>query len=408
MSILISSRIPDWHQSRVRAAVQRLVVEPMQQADPGASITAQAYKLEPLTTEDAKRLAEAAYQVPQANEFWQAIEDGGYTFMATRPLDLEWMVNHWRDTRRFGTYTELIETSITKRLVERNDRHAAVDIELSPDELREMAEQLAAVCSFSEKPFIALDDCAGTSHAVTTAEALPNFTTTKCARLLQAALFHEGSFGQLQFHHRFVREYLAASWVSHRIRAGLPASHALRLFVTQPFGKPVLPDSRRAPLAWLSGMSAPIRELVIRSFPDLILSEGDPTRWAESELAEAIDKYVATGATYELFPHVDPSALRRAARAVPTHALIQKLQQCSKQEVLTRLISLALSAEIHETAAVLAHIYASAERGIENRRYALIALKTLATPEIRDRTQFPRMNFLRDRNAAPINRAERN
>jgi hypothetical protein len=158
-SFFVSSRITDWSVPGVQQTVEGLLLKPLCDAEPSrdaaksantdtlevkgnknvSSIPLEVYCLDPLSEADAKRYAEAHGAKP-VEAFWQAVEEGGYEFMASRPLDLEWMVKQRIASKKLGTYVELIETAVTYRLRETNQSYIDSGAVLSPERLREGAE----------------------------------------------------------------------------------------------------------------------------------------------------------------------------------------------------------------------------------------------------------------------------
>ena len=151
--------------------------------------------------------------------------------MASRPLDLEWMAKQWMSSKKLGTYSELIETAVTHRLREINQSYIDSGAVLSPAQLRAGAEQIAATCTFSGRPHVLVTAGESMDSAISPADALPDWTPLEHRRLLGTAIFAEETYGRIRFHHRAVREYLAAYWVERRLRDGLPLAHALGLFI---------------------------------------------------------------------------------------------------------------------------------------------------------------------------------
>ena len=151
---VISSRPTDWSIDGVRAAVDKHLSKPIAAAlsafneTPASAIgTSQTtisvvrlsatdvieplvVSLEPLSISEAKRLAEA-FGLQVAKAFWDTVSDGSYAFMATRPLDLGWMVRLWNEKRSLGTYRELVEFNIENRLTEVNQSYIAAGAVLS-------------------------------------------------------------------------------------------------------------------------------------------------------------------------------------------------------------------------------------------------------------------------------------
>ena len=212
--------------------------------------------------------------------------------MASRPLDLEWMAKQWVASRRLGTYAELIETAVTHRLRETNQSYIDSGAVLSSAQLREGTEQIAAACMFSGRPYVSVTEDEPMDSAISPADALPDWTPLEHRRLLGTAIFDEETYGRVRFHHRAVREYLAACWVEHRLRDGLPLAHALGLFIQAPYGTSVLLHSRRPVLCWLASLNAQVRERVIQQFPEMLMFEGDPQCWSTDDVVEAFKGYI--------------------------------------------------------------------------------------------------------------------
>jgi len=145
------------------------------------------FRLDRLSKQDAKRLAEAHGASP-VEAFWGAVEDGGYEFMATRPLDLEWMAKRWAAVNTLGTYSELIEAAVIQRLSETNQSYIDSGAVLSRDRLRQGAEQVAAACIFCGRPYVLINSGASTDNAVSPAEALPDWNPQEHRRLLGTAV----------------------------------------------------------------------------------------------------------------------------------------------------------------------------------------------------------------------------
>jgi hypothetical protein len=111
-------------------------------------------------------------------------------------------------------------------------------------------------------------------HAV-----LADWHPTAVRRLLATAVFDEASFGRVKFHHRSIREFLAAEWVAKQLALGVPFQRLQGLFASSLFGQRVLIAARRASLSWLAAINVIARDWVERDFPEILLFEGDPQAW---------------------------------------------------------------------------------------------------------------------------------
>lgn len=404
VSFFIASRVTDWSVPGVRETVERTLLKAIREAEasdvraPGTaadtrgveegkappSIELDVFRLDPLSEEDAKRFAEAHSASP-VEAFWGAVEDGGYEFMATRPRDLEWMVKRWVSANTLGTYSDLIEAALIQRLSETNQSYIDSGAVLSRDQLRQGAEQIAAACIFCGRPYVLINPGASTDNAVSPAEALPDWNPQEHLRLLGTAVFDEWTYGRAKFHHRAVREYLAACWVGRRLDEGLPVSRALKLFIQAPYGEPVLLNSRRSVLCWLASFNAEVRERIIRQFPEMLMFEGDPERWSADDVVEAFAGYIRRlESGYRPNWFNDSSEFRRIAQVLPPGLLADYLTRYSKApEVISPLLSLVQYGKVMSCADAVFALYRNPGTSPRHRYCTLRTLATVATPEQR-------------------------
>ncbi|WP_312407706.1 hypothetical protein [Pseudomonas rhodesiae] len=314
--IAISSRITDWSTPKVQAAVDNSLGKPIARAleikiaaeapltqpdSPTVAFPALGVapseetlvvSLDPLSNSEAHQCA-AAFDLQDKEHFWAAVAEGDYEFMATRPLDLRWMVGLWNQSRNLGSYRELIEVNISNRLREFNESYETAGEVLSLDQLYAGAIELAAAAEFGDCAFFTLDLSAiPTVGEIVPHKVLSDWHPTHVRRLLATAVFDEASFGRVKFHHRSIREFLAAKWVAKQLGLGVPLQRLQGLFVGCPFGQPVLIASRRASLSWLAAISVTAREWVVRAFPEILLFEGDPQAWDQISADQAFTNFI--------------------------------------------------------------------------------------------------------------------
>lgn len=406
---VISSRPTDWSNDGVRAAVDKYLGKPIGAAlsvlneAPASAIgtfgttvnvvrlsAANAIEplvasLEPLSISEAKRLAEA-FGVQEAKAFWDTVSDGSYAFMATRPLDLGWMVRLWNEKRSLGTYRELIEFNIENRLTEVNPSYLAAGAVLSQDQLRKGSEELAAAAELSGRAYIATE-YAPTVRAdeVAPSSVLSGWKPNEVARLLSAAVFDEATFGRVRFHHRTTRAYLAACWVNRQLVIGVPFHRVLTLFAASPFGTAVLIPSRRWALCWLAAINVEVREWLTRHFPEMLLFDGDPEAWDSLSADRAFMAYVQrlkSGLRTDWYN--DQSEFRRVGRTL-SPGLVAGLLATPELplRVTTALLPIAKHGRLTDCAEVVFAIYKNIAASQSERRYALEVLETIATPEQR-------------------------
>jgi hypothetical protein len=332
-SLFVSSRVSDWNLSQVRNLIeQELVlavpVPTSNQADDSSDTTPQdtasgktvplvVYCLDGLSVDAAKQLA-GHYGVQAINEFWEAVEDGAYEFLASRPLDLKWMASRWNSAGKLGTFMELLEDAVTNRLREQNAGYVDAGVALSPDQLRSGVEALAAASVLSGNAYFQVETGVAPPGVIALGDPLPDWKPDEYQRLLGSAIFDEATYGRVQFHHRALREYLAAWWVKRRLDVGLPFGDAWALFAGAPYGEEILLPSRRPVLCWLSALDARVRTRVIRAFPEMVIFEGDPQQWSVDDVVGAFSGYldrVKSGFRADWYN--DPSEFRRVAKMIP-------------------------------------------------------------------------------------------
>jgi hypothetical protein len=406
---VISSRPTDWSIEGVRVAVNKHLGRPIAAAlsaleeTPTSGIgtgnttfnvvrlpTAKVIEplvvsLDPLSISEAKRLAEA-FDVLDAMAFWDTVSDGGYAFMATRPLDLGWMVRLWNEKHSLGTYRELIEFNIENRLTEMNPSYRAAGAVLSQDQLRKGAEELAAAAELSGRAYITtVFTPIGRVDEVAPSSVLSDWKPNEIARLLAAAIFDEATFGRVRFHHRAIRAYLAACWVNRQLAIGVPFHRILTLFASSPFSTTVLIPNHRWALCWLAAINVEAREWLTQYFPEMLLFDGDPEAWDSQSADRAFNGYVKRlkdGLRTDWYN--DESEFRRVGRKLSAGLVASLLETPElSAQVMTALLRVVKYGHLTDCAEAVFGIYRNAAANHHERLYALTVLKTIATPEQR-------------------------
>ncbi|MDR6392606.1 hypothetical protein [Paraburkholderia phenoliruptrix] len=407
--VAISSRGTDWSIEDVQTAVRELLVEPIDKAcrkpefktfelpqgqpvavhfdkpreyEPPATFVA---SLAPLSILEAQKLARA-WGVPDEKRFWSAISDGDYEHLATRPLDLNWMVEVWRGRRSLGTYRDLIEGSVANRLQETNASYHASAAVLSPAQLRDGAELLAAATELSGCAYISCD----TSSPIRESEiaphrVLPEWSELEVSRLLASALFDEATFARVKFHHRTTRAYLAACWLDGELQTGVPLHRILALFVAAPFGVCVLIPSRRWALCWLTAINAKAREWVVRNFPELLLFDCDPESWDTLSADAAFASYLRRRSEgFRPDWYNGAAEFMRVGKRLSSGLLASYLSDAElSSSVKVSLLPIAVHARLADCATAVYDVFSDVNANSHEQLLALDALETIATPEQR-------------------------
>lgn len=388
--VAISSRWTDWSLDEVQSIISELLVQPIESArlskqvppDAEHQSTTFVVSLDPLSLAEAKRFA-INIGVEEGDLFWKAVNDGQYEYMASRPLDLEWLVTVWNTDRTFSTYQILLDRNVDNRLTETNPNYQAANALLSPDKLREGAEDLAAAAEFSGRHYIAVAlRTTSRNDELTPMEVLTEWTSTEVMRLLASAVFDEATYGRVKFHHRSVREYLAACWVDRQLNCGVPFQNVLQLFAAEPFEAMVLIPSRRWVLSWLAAINVKAREWVTYNYPEIFTFDGDPEAWDPISAEQAFTAYLqrqAQGLRIDWYN--DASEFRRVCRRLRSDLIVTILADASQPEhVKTTLLPYVKHGRLSNCAEVIFSIYQNITTAPRQRLNALYVLETIATP----------------------------
>ena len=407
--IAISSRVTDWSAPKVQSAVDTRLAKPIARAlatkvaaeapltqlnsptvafpaiDVTPSEEAFVVGLDPLSNSEAQRCA-ASFGLQDMEQFWTAVADGDYEFMATRPLDLRWMVGLWNQRRSLGNYQELIEANISNRLQEFNESYEAAGEVLSVDQLHAGAIELAAAAEFGGCAFFTLDlSVTPTAGEMAPHTVLADWPPTAVRRLLATAVFDEASFGRVKFHHRSIREFLAAQWVARQLALGVPLQRLQGLFAGCPFGQPVLITARRASLSWLAAINVTAREWVVRAFPEILLFEGDPQAWDGISADQAFANFIdATKRGLQVSWFKSASECMRVGRTLGAGKVAGALADANMPpQVRSMCFHIAAHAKLADCASVSFAIYRNLAAPTWERALALGVLEFVGTADQR-------------------------
>jgi hypothetical protein len=235
-------------------------------------------QLVPLSTDQYRTLATAA-GVTDADQFVEAITKHGLEALTERPGDLLDLANYWQGNARFGSFAEMLEHGIARKLSER-DPHRPDNETISPEDAREGAERLAGALTLGKSFTLRAPghdpDPSLAAGALDPADILPDWTDARRNALLRRGIFAPATYGRIRFHHRSTQEYLAAKWLDRLIQTGCPRTEIFQLLFAERHGVETVVPSLRAEAAWLSLWHPDIRNEVVRREPLTLVAQGDP------------------------------------------------------------------------------------------------------------------------------------
>lgn len=231
---------------------------------------------------DKVRTYAAAKNAPALDGLIDAIQAANMWEFARRPLDLDWIVRHWRDHGRLGSFTTMIETSLRERVQEADPDRARRD-RLDAVRAQRGLERIGAALVFGRQSTIAIpDNDALTEDARTTFtidDVLPDWSGEDRSQLLTRPAFDPATFGRARLHNDnegVVRAYLAARWLQRLRQANLPQRRLHDFLFSRTYEVELAKPSMLETAAWLSLWDESVASEVIRRTPFLLLTAGDP------------------------------------------------------------------------------------------------------------------------------------
>lgn len=207
--------------------------------------------------------------------FVDAIERADAWSMAARPDDLNELVAFWDQNQRIGNRLELMQSSIRRRLAERDENRAAA-FPLSAADAMAGARSVAAAATMANDSTIRVPDGLKNANGLPVASILPDWDEKKCGALLARPIFDEAIYGTVRFHHRTVREYLTAEWFKGLLDRETSRRKIESLFFRNQYGMDVIVPTMRPVLVWLILLDDKICVRALSISPELIFEGGEP------------------------------------------------------------------------------------------------------------------------------------
>lgn len=207
--------------------------------------------------------------------FMDAIERADAWSMVARPDDLAELVEYWDTHHRIGNRLELMQSSIARRLAER-DQNREEALPLAPADAATGARSVAAAATMAHESTIRVPDGSENTKGIAVAAVLPGWDSKKTAALLARPIFDEAIYQTVRFHHRTVREYLTAEWLKGLLDRETSRRKIEGLLFREQYGQDVIVPTMRPVLVWLILLDEKIRERALAISPELIFEGGEP------------------------------------------------------------------------------------------------------------------------------------
>lgn len=252
-------------------------------------------------------------QDPRA--FLDAVERADAWSFTARPQDLNDLAAFWRATGRIGSRLEIMRNSIDRRLIER-DQDRAEAKPIAKEQLRLGARLLAAAATLAKNPTIRVPDGTENTTGISAQVVLKDWNEADVSNLLSRPIFDEAIYGAVRFHHRSVREYLTAEWLTELLRKEASRYAIESLFFKEQYGVTIVTPTMRPILPWLAILDDKIGQRVRELDPEVLLEGGDPSSLpldVRTEILREVCEQIADGT--ERRSTTDRSAVQRFANA---------------------------------------------------------------------------------------------
>ena len=285
--VCISSRPYAWRAKSDRNLVKRHLPSERPQEEPSddevestaaASATddLEVRVLQPLNEDDIRFFASCC-STPNIDGLVEELQRLNLMELASRPFDLEQLLDKWSTDRTLGGRRELIDHSITRRLKDidpdRRERQP-----LNAGKAREGARALAAAVVLTGKAGIRVPDSAPEHPGIDAEVVLADWPPTEVRWLLDSAIFDGVTYGGVRFRHRDVREFLAAEWFRELLGRGHSRYAVESLIFREQYGVKFVSPRLRVVLPWLILDDRVIRERALALDPEISVDGGDPAQ----------------------------------------------------------------------------------------------------------------------------------
>lgn len=305
--VVVSCRHSDWHDDD-KETVERFAGKLIKhQSEPFAeapltsrraaprglpSAAVHLLQLAPLNRDQIRIYAEQKAGILNGQPFIDALGRADLWGFAGRPLDVEWLAGFWTRKSKFGSLREMIEEDISDKLAEKRNP-TLFPIPVSRKQARDAVEAIALALTMMGTECIPLPGSRNlvARDAFDIRALASDLNDESISSLLRLPLFDPATLGRVRFHHRTVREYLAATCL-HRLHAnGLAARELEELLFATVEGRTFARPGFQAIMAWLALRNPEVQRLAVKAAPEHLLDTGDPSGLSPDARREVLYAY---------------------------------------------------------------------------------------------------------------------
>lgn len=254
--------------------------------------------LQDLSSEQIKLFA-SAKGITNTRQFLDDIDRADAWSFTARPQDLIEVTEYWQDKGRIGSRLELMQNSIKRRLQETSQERIEARA-LSDEQALDGAQIIAGAMMLTQLQNIRVPDAGKGVQGLDVCGLFKGWPPADLGALLQRPLFAQDIYGTVRFHHRSVKEYLAAQWFLKLLDKEVSRRKVEELFFREQYGLEVVVPSLRPLLPWMAMGDSRILEKVRRLAPEIVFEGGDPVQLpvkVRREILVQVCKQLASGAS---------------------------------------------------------------------------------------------------------------
>lgn len=214
--------------------------------------------------------------VTDTNKFLDDLERADAWSFTARPQDLQEVISFWMQHERIGSRLAIMQSNIERRLTERSQDRAEAQ-PMAADEARHGARLLAGATTLTHDPTLRVPDGAENRKGIALREVLSDWGAADHQTLLSLPIFDGAIYGTVRFHHRSVREYLAAEWLAGLLQRSASRREVEDLLFRKQYGMDVVIPTLRPVLPWLAILDEKVRERLMKVAPEVLFEGGDPS-----------------------------------------------------------------------------------------------------------------------------------
>jgi len=300
--------------------------------------------------------------------FLDQIQSANLWRFARRPLDLDWLVQFWKDHGRLGSLAEMLKSSLAARVAEtKTDR--ARDDTLDATRALHAIERIGAALVFGRKATISVPDSEllrpEDERPLNVDEVLPDWSAQDRSHLLSRPIFDPATFGRARLHNDnegTVRGYLTACWLRRLRENKLSRGELFGLIFATSYGIELIKPSVQETAAWLALWDEDVGREVARREPALLLTAGDPASLSPAVRAAVLTDIIERLAAGARLLILDFDSVKRFSRpdlSPVIAALWPKYEGCTEaRELMLRIIWLGPLADCAQLAEQALRTYA--------------------------------------------------